>query len=128
MNVLLAHLIIGGRPYVLKNNKRIYGRGRKKIVLPSKKYSAWETDACLSVRKQYQGDPINFEVGITYKFYFENRMAEADTSNLIEGVQDVLQKMGVIENDKLVMKVVAEKFFGHEDARTEVTIFKYNAP
>lgn len=63
---------------------------------------------------------------VIYKFYFANRQAEPDVSNLIEGPQDVLQKAGIIKNDRLIMRVMAEKFFGVGEPRTEIEIYNYS--
>lgn len=65
--------------------------------------------------------PIPYAIEAHYRFYFENKHGEADTSNLIEGPQDVLEKVGVIVNDKLITKLTAEKFFGHEP-RVEIIL------
>jgi Holliday junction resolvase RusA-like endonuclease len=70
---------------------------------------------------------IDDPVIVHYRFYFLNRSGEADVSNLCEGPGDVLQKAGVIANDRQIMRIVAEKFFGHEP-RVEIEIYKYNPP
>lgn len=118
-------LTIPGRPTVLKNNKRIFSRGRglRAIVLPSERFVKWESEAAHYIKKTFKGHLVDFECEIHFKFFFSNRQAEADVSNLIEGPADLLQKTGVVKNDKLFKKVVAEKFFG-EEPRTEIEIFK----
>jgi Holliday junction resolvase RusA-like endonuclease len=130
----LYKLTIPGRCMVLKNNKRIFGggRGRKKIVLPSRQYTLWEKNAVASVLGQLKSIsrnattplPINFEVEMRWRFYFANRQGQADLSNLVEGPQDVLQKAGVLKNDKLVRRSLQENYFGYEP-RIEVEIYKY---
>lgn len=121
----LIKLIVPGKAMILKNHKRIFGRGRRKIVLPSERYLAWEKEAMLHVARQMTVSGINHPVFVDYKFYLKNFQGEPDASNLVEGIQDVLQKAGVLVNDKLVRKFTAEKIFGEGDARTELEIFKY---
>ena len=123
---LLATAIIKGRPRVLKNNKRIFGRGGRKVVLPSVQYLNWEKEALAGLLAHKSIALIDTPVVATYRFYFENRHAEPDVSNLIEGPQDVLVKAGILKNDKLIMRVEAEKFFGHAP-RTEVALYAYQA-
>jgi Holliday junction resolvase RusA-like endonuclease len=120
----LVTLTIPGRPRVLKNGKRIFGRGRRKIVLPSAKYAEWERIAMAAVKRANSIALLDCPLTVHYRFYFANRSGEADVSNLCEGPGDVMQKAGVIANDKLIMRIVAEKFFGGTP-RTEVEIFKY---
>lgn len=125
----LITLTIPGRPLVLKNSKRIFGRGgrgKRKIVLPSAQYSEWERSALNAVSRSFKGQLVDWPCEVHYRFYFENRAGEADVSNLCEGPGDVMQKAGVLKNDKLIMRIHAEKFFGHIP-RTEISIYKYDA-
>ena len=57
---------------------------------------------------------IDFYVRAEFEFHFKNHQAEADTSNCVEGPQDLMQKLGIITDDKLIKKFTAEKFFGGE--------------
>lgn len=123
----LVVLVIPGRPKVLKNSKRILGRGRRKIVLPSVAYAKWEAHALASLRGRKSIALIDEPLTAHYRFYFANRQSEPDVSNLIEGPQDVLAKAGVIANDRLIMRVTAEKFFGRGEARTEISLYAYEA-
>lgn len=109
---------------MLKNGKRIFGRGRRKVVLPSPQYALWERNAlrALSVRKNVC--LVDFPCVVHMRFYLANRSGEPDVSNLIEGPADVMQKAGILKDDKLIMRVQAEKFFGAEP-RVEIEIYKY---
>lgn len=116
-----------GRPIVKKNTQRVVGYGRRKHVIYSKKFLEWQSVANATIQRRAGvtlliTEPIEAE----FKFYFKNRAAEADVSNLIEGPQDVLKKTGIISDDKLIMRVRGEKFFGHEP-RTEIRLYKFVA-
>jgi Holliday junction resolvase RusA-like endonuclease len=62
--------------------------------------------------------PVNLKA----QFYFGNRKNEPDLSNLYQGIEDVLQKAGVIQNDKqIVSHDGSRKIFG-ESARVEIEL------
>lgn len=76
----------------------------------------------LHMKRQWAGrEPIAEPLEVRYRFFFVNRQSEADTSNLVEGVSDALQKSGVIEDDKLIHILHASKSFGGE-ARVEIEV------
>jgi Holliday junction resolvase RusA-like endonuclease len=117
-------LVVPGRPIVKKNTKRIIGAGKKKMIIYSPKFVEWEKVALLAAMRVRPVNLITCLLEAEYKFYFKNTQGQADTSNLVEGIQDVLTKAGVIQDDKLIMRFTAEKFFGHEP-RTEVVLHEY---
>lgn len=118
--------VIPGRVMVLKNNKRIFGRGRKKIVIPSAKYVVWEKNAMAALLGPNTRLVIDFAVSAQFDFYFANRSAEPDVSNLIEGPQDVLVKAGVLKDDRLIQSVTGTKHFG-ESPRVEIALYAWEA-
>lgn len=120
----LVTLTIPGRPIVKKNTQRVVGFGRAKRAIPSARYRAWELNAMAVCRRNFSAALIDIPVTAHFRFFFENRQAEPDVSNLIEGPQDVLVDACVLKDDRLVMKVMAEKFFGHEP-RVEIELYKY---
>lgn len=88
-------------------------RGRFPLSLPSVKYQQWENAAMRHVNKFKQGTII-CELEARFEFHFKNKHAEVDIDNCLGGPLDLLQKAGVIKNDKQVRRVVAEKFFDSE--------------
>lgn len=120
----LFNVVIPGRPIVKKNTQRTVGYGRKKRVIYSPNFLAWQRIAMLLCLSKKPRNPIGTLITAEFKFYFKNRQAEADTSNLIEGAQDVLTKSEVIRDDRLICKVIAEKIFG-ETPRVEISLFNY---
>lgn len=119
---MIFQCTIPGRPIVKKNTKRIFGAGRFKRIVYSPKYQEWERHAAKHVRRALNAKCIDYPVAAWFKFYFANKQGEADTSNLIEGPQDLLKKMGVIVDDKLIHLVTAQKFFGASEPRTEIEL------
>lgn len=65
---------------------------------------------------------ITYPVILTIHFGFETHKGEADLSNLLEGPQDCLEDMGIIQNDKLIYHLDdCRKIFGSGDF-TEIWI------
>ena len=80
----------------------------------------------LHMKRQWAGrEPIAEPLEVRYRFFFANRQGEADTSNLVEGVSDALQKSGVIHDDKLIHILHASKSFGSEP-RVEIEVSNIN--
>jgi Holliday junction resolvase RusA-like endonuclease len=122
----LFSAVIPGRCIVKKNGQRVYGRGRGKRVVYTPKFLEWQSRAMVILLGPLKSILIDGQVTAHFRFYFANRASEADVSNLVEGPQDALVKAGVLKDDKLVMRIIAEKFFGHE-ARVEIDLYPYEA-
>lgn len=122
---LVYKVIIPGRPYVKKNGAKVF-RGR---LVYTENYRAWEQTAAMFINKTLSmyskpAFPITGPVRMQAIFCFENRMAEADLSALLEGPQDVLQKCGVIKNDRqIILLDGSTKVFGDPSPRTELFIY-----
>jgi Holliday junction resolvase RusA-like endonuclease len=117
-------ITIPGRVGILKNGKSIFVKHGRLFVIPKQKYVDWEKMAVLECKSQFRGETIDTPVEMRAKFYFPNHQHEIDCSNGVQGPEDVLQKAGVIKDDKLIYREVLEKFFGHEP-RVEIKIFAY---
>lgn len=121
---LVFQCTIPGRPIVKKNTAC---RGRRGVFY-SKRFLGWEKIALLAVHKaRGKAKTVEECVHVEYRFYLEDRRGEPDVSNLVEGPQDVIEKVGVIRNDKLVKSFYAEKFIGkeHGAARCEIDVYKF---
>lgn len=117
-------LTIPGRVISLKNSKRIVCRGRYPKLLPSERYVEWEANAMAALKRSFKGQLVDYPCELHARFYFANHSAESDLSNCIQGPEDVLQTLGILADDKLIMRIVSEKFFG-ESPRVEIEIYKY---
>lgn len=108
---------IPGRVRIKKNGKQISKRKTGKIqVRSSDVFKEWESLAQFYVvdarQRQRANVPIDEPIFAQYEFHFENRQALPDTSNCIEGPQDLLESLGVITNDKLIFKLEASRIIG----------------
>lgn len=116
-------LTVKGKPTSKKTGARqVYGKGRM-IPIPSKDYVAYERSACLQLATQYKAPPIEDPCHVTARFYRDNR---ADVDNLAGGLFDILQKAGVLKNDRVVYGLTATKSGACDgDPRVEVFIAPY---
>ena len=57
------------------------------------------------------------------RFFFKNHKSEPDLSNAIQGFEDLLEKLQIIQNDKLFHRLELQKFFGESEERTEIEIW-----
>jgi Holliday junction resolvase RusA-like endonuclease len=117
----LVEFWLPGRPIVKKNTKRVYGSGKRKRVVYSSQYVFWEAVAMRAIA------PVKFYTETTLEmhidFFFKNRRAEPDLSNLIEGSQDMMKKAGKIKDDKQIHKIIARKFFYAEQEGVHITLY-----
>lgn len=109
---ILFEVEIPGRVFIKKNQQRVVGHGRGRHVIYSQKYQIWARDAMIYMAREKHkfNIPITLPCEAYFEFHFKDRQAEPDTSNCIEGPQDLLQTMGIVANDKLFVSLKAKKF------------------
>lgn len=127
MSELIFEVKIPGRVRIKKNGRRHIGKGKN---IPSALFMAWERNSSIDVLRAMpafrQYLPIKVYCRAEFEFHFKNFQNEADTSNCVEGPQDLLQKVGVIENDKLIVEFTAKKIMGLTEC-TIIRLFKLDA-
>lgn len=95
-------------PVTKKNSQQIiYVKGRA-MIIPSKKYKEYEKMAMQYL--MFCTDFIDYPVNIEAHFYMKTRR-KCDLTNLLEAIDDVLVKAGVIEDDNYTIIV------GHDGSR-----------
>jgi crossover junction endodeoxyribonuclease RusA len=90
-------LIIPGIPRAKKNNKRIFKRGHRTIVLPSKKYENWVDTISYELKQRKPKEPFN-EISLEYIFYVPDKRRR-DVDNLVSGVLDILVDLEFLKDD-----------------------------
>lgn len=116
----LFEVEIPGRPGIKKNSKNIF-RNRKSgkpFITTSGKYKSWEMMAAVFIKKAHaQFNFIHFENPVKAHFTvsLSSHKNEPDFGNAVEGVCDLLEKLGVIKNDKLIHEATIKKVFGEKD-------------
>ena len=121
---------IPGQVIAKKNSQRVVKLGRVRAIRPSKAYDAWEEVALQELQykriPEWRGTyPVELRV-----FFFRKTKAKFDLSNMLEGVQDVLQKSGIIVDDSMnhVVPVIERRPSGYgwaidkENPRVEIHI------
>ncbi len=108
-------LTIKGRVISKKNNVR-YSRG---FTYKTKAWRNFEN----SVLAQLEGVRARFngKVDVSYYFQMKGRL-DSDIDNAISAISDLLEKAGIIDNDKNIVSLTATKEGGHKDWLTEVEI------
>lgn len=97
-------------------------RGCRPRILPSEKYAAYEKDALWFIQKQ--SEPIDFPVNVKCLFYMPTRR-RCDLTNLLEAIDDVLVKAGVLADDNYTVIEShdgSRVFVDRENPRTEILI------
>lgn len=125
LSTLLYKISIPGRTMVKKNTQRVVGFGKAKHAIYSNQFKAWNTRAHIIMHdsKNQILEPIDCQIFMNIRFYFLNKGAQADLSNLIDGPQDCLKNAGIIVDDRLIEGIYARKFFG-EKPRCEIELFR----
>lgn len=114
-----ASFTLDGRVRSKKNSKQIVKtRAGRSFLKSSDAFKSWEdvARAQLFIQKRkletegVSKFPITGKLRLVITFEMIGRANEPDLSNLIEGPQDLLQELGIIENDKLIIEIEAKKF------------------
>lgn len=110
-------------PVTKKNSQRVVNAGKYHKVLPSKAYCDYEKEAGYFLPCWRNiSDPIE----VTALFYMPTKR-RVDLTNLLEALDDVLVKYGVIEDDCadiIVSHDGSRVLYDRENPRTEVSIKK----
>jgi Holliday junction resolvase RusA-like endonuclease len=127
--VILFKARLEGRIGIKKNGKQISVRGGRVFVRTSENYKNWHSYASVIMLQQKNFSqfpmPIKEPINLSCKFHFPNHQGEPDLSNLYQGIEDILQEIGVIENDKLIYSHDgSRKIFGAPAFLTEIEIIK----
>lgn len=92
---------IEDRPASKKNGKEMLRiKGKPKFV-ENARYQRWERSAIEQLGKFYTAEPITEPVRMSLVIY-EHPMQRGDLAGIFQGVCDMLQKAGVLKNDRLV--------------------------
>lgn len=117
----LYKTVIPLNPATKKNSMQMITRGRPRLI-QSKKYRQYEKDALKLIKAPKE--PIQKPCNLRLLFYRQHKY-NCDLSNLIEAVQDILVKAGVLEDDnfKVIKSLDGCRIeFDKENPRTEIFI------
>lgn len=123
------HFTIPLPPVTKKNSQRIMHSSKtgKSFIMPSKKYIDYEAEAVWHCKKSGVHEPIDYPVEVKCLFYMPTRR-QVDLTNLLESIDDVLVRAGVLKDDHsgiIVSHDGSRVLYDKETPRTEVSITAY---
>lgn len=131
--MLLAKFIIPLDPRTKKNSPQIVGSGsrcpycskfQKQFIMPSAANKLYSAQAAVYLKPK-PDEPINFPIHIKYLFYMKTHR-KVDESNLVESIDDILVKEGIIEDDNsriLKHHDGTRVLYDKQNPRTEIYIY-----
>ena len=125
--MVLAKFRVYGLP-APQGSKRSIGNNR--FIESSKKLPAWRKAIEDTVRREYQGEPIDQPVFVRADFFvprpknprFDVPATPADTDKLQRALGDGLEKGGVLKNDSRIVRWEAQKHYATDDEPTGVNV------
>lgn len=118
----MRKLIITGQPVTKKNSTVVRCLNGKPLVLPSKAYRAYEKEALEHI-KNNPGETFAGPVIITVHYWLKDNR-RPDLTNLLQATADILEKAGVIDNDRNIVSWDGSRIMGTDrnNPRTEIEI------
>ena len=115
-------MVIQGNPTTKKNSQSIIYRAGRPMIIPSAKYSEYEHMAGYYL--SHKGDKLKGPLEITCIFYRDSKR-RCDLTNLLEAIDDILVKYGVISDDDyktIVSHDGSRVYVDRDNPRTEIYI------
>lgn len=114
----MSTIIITGRPITKKNSQIRVKHG----IIQSKQYREYETASLWQLKKykaKYTG-----AIHVCARYWMPNRASWPDLIGLLQATSDILEKAGIIENDRLIEHYDGSRIVGvdKEFPRVEITI------
>lgn len=94
---------IQGIPRTKKNSQRIIVIGGKRAVLQSRQYLCWEAPAVFQLQAQRHG--LTWKCPVNMRAIVYRDRAVGDLLNYLAAISDVLEKAGVVANDRLIVSL-----------------------
>ncbi len=118
-------LVISGQPITKKNSQVIRCINGYPLVNQSKAYRAYEKKA-LAEMVAYPGETIRGPVMVRVLYWLKDRR-RPDLTNLLQATADILEKAGVIANDRNIVSWDGSRIMGvSHNPRAEITIRPIN--
>lgn len=115
-------------PVTKKNSQRIVtGKTGKPFLIPSKQYTEYERAALWHIQRPDK--PIDYAVTVKCLFYMPT-LRKVDLTNLLEAVDDVLVKAGVLADDNntiIASHDGSRVYYNKDHPRTEIVISPFQS-
>lgn len=118
-------ITIKGNPPAKKNQKQVFVKNGKMIVIPSKAHKDWHKDASKTFKMPRGGEfPLKSTHTVTLTFYSPTKR-KYDLTNKAETIMDFLVDMGVLSDDNYEVCPCVQLVYGglkRNAAKTEIEI------
>ena len=118
-------IIIPGRPITKKNSQRIALNRRtgEHHIIQSEQYVIYE-EASLWELRLYRGKKYDGPIQVTAHYWMPNKRSWPDLMGVLQATCDILQKAGIITNDRNVVSLDGSPIVGVDrgNPRTEIII------
>ena len=115
------HIIIPGPPTTKKNSQVARCINGRWVIIQSKVYRAYEK-AALGSLGQYRGRRFSGPVEVTVHYWLKDNR-RPDLNNLMAATADILEKAGIIRNDRDIISWDGSRIMGSSpNPRAEITI------
>ena len=116
-------------PVTKKNSQRIMHSSKtgRPFIMPSQNYMDYEAEAVWHCKRARVQRPIEEPVEVKCLFYMPTRR-RVDLTNLLESIDDVLVRAGVLKDDHsgiIVSHDGSRVLYDKDNPRTEVSITAY---
>lgn len=120
----MSKLIIPGRPATKKNSSRIVRMGRKPAILPSEAFERYQDEALWNLKKYKQN--YDGPVHVCCRYWLPDRRWWPDLVGLLQATSDILEKAGILENDRLITDYDGSRIMGldKQNPRAEIEILR----
>ena len=123
------HFTIPLPPVTKKNSQRIMHSSKtgRPFIMPSQNYMDHEAEAVWHCKRARVQRPIEEPVEVKCLFYMPTRR-RVDLTNLLESIDDVLVRAGVLKDDHsgiIVSHDGSRVLYDKDNPRTEVSITAY---
>jgi len=121
---MIAEITIPGRPYTKKNSQQICRRTNGAyFIKQSDTYERYETEVLWHL-KTYRGPKFDGPVRVTCVYWMPSRQSWPDLMGLYQATADILERAGIIENDRDIICMNGSRIAGvdAENPRVEIEI------
>lgn len=118
----MRKLIITGQPVTKKNSTVVRCLNGKPLVLPSKAYRAYEKHA-IRLLKAEAGQTFSGLIAVRVLYWLKDNR-RPDLTNLLQATADILEKAGMITNDRNIVSWDGSRIMGtdRDNPRAEIEI------
>ncbi len=113
--------LVGVRVISLKNHKQVIKVRGRTLLVPSVAHEKFLWLAAPQLRQVAPATPLAVPYVLTVRFALKGRL-DIDLDNAVTTIADLLMTAGIVADDALCVRLVADKIPGAPDWHTTITI------